>query len=30
MGTRVRAAVLPGVAGDGNQPHSGEIVVGGD
>lgn len=22
--------VLPGVAGDGNQPDSGEIVVGGD
>lgn len=29
MGNRVRAAVLPGVAGDGNQPDSGEIVVGG-
>ena len=30
MGNRVCAAVLPGVAGDRNQPDSGEIAVGGD
>ena len=30
MGNRVRAAVLPVVAGDGNQPDSGEIAVCGD
>ena len=30
MGNRVRATVLPGVAGDGNQPDSGEIAVCGD
>ena len=30
MGNRVCAAVLSGIAGDGNQPDSGEIVVGGD
>ena len=30
MGNRVCAAVLSGIAGDGNQPDSGEIVVGAD
>ena len=30
MGNRVCTVVLSGIAGDGNQPDPGEIVVGGD